>query len=506
MSGQQQQQQQPPQAQPVAVVPKEIVDVFERQLQGLQHDALVAETSGKSVREISEKQFSIFKLYSSFLNSLRSYVYRNTMASDVETRVNVSLADIDLFERERQLSLFRMIIALNADTIGLGNEFLNSIQPDKLNKRIRDSLNQLSSGSETTADDETSEERNPQSVNLDNSDGVYSILGTEQATNIGDLIGYQDEAKRLVSYCRRVVFVDSANKEDASSSESNRNPVVIILSGPPGTGKTTIAQSVAKYLDTVYMYVNAENVVSQWAGVTEKNIVKIFRRARVASVKYAASPDARRRVLILIDEVDGLIKNRKSSNISPEVYSRITTFLQMLTPPVGVDNSNLIVIFTTNRLENIDDAIVNRAKGLIFMGYIVNPNERVRIMQNFFYKYAAAPLKTSDFLTTAYVCDDLVPRDLTNIRSHIRSFLTDKNSERVSPQDVVRVDLGLPENKMSVVDIIQTIRNWEPGTRAETLFQDYNPPLSHVCAWLKLNDQTARSYSQYMLHGRGCRV
>lgn len=490
-------------------IPRQFLDEFTRVYQGYVTDANVAEASAADISRIVDTNFAVYKLISSFLESVRSFAMRNkanggTLPSD---SVYVSLHDLDTLESERELRLLRSIVARNAKSIGLGNEFLASVNPKNLKAELENALRKAASGGgsgksgdgDGGADDDALEEREPDKVNLDNSGGVYSIRDTSDAVPLTSLVGYEAEARELVSFCRTVRFVNEAGA-GGNDTESRRNPVVVVLFGPPGTGKTTIAQSIAHELDSVYMYVNAENVTSQWAGGTEKNISKIFRRARIASKRF------KRRVLILIDEIDGLVKNRATSpNLTGEEYSRITTFLQMLTPPIGVDNSSLLVIFTTNRLENVDSAVINRARGRIFMGYVSSPNDRMKLNRQIFANYVRYNDRDQNLQRAIIVCDDLVPRDLQNILARVKNRILERYSaaHRSSILADLEIDLSDQDNRVSTGDLVELMYQAVPGTPVSVLFRDYSPPLSHVCSWVDLNRpylgqcRSAEMYSRY---------
>lgn len=480
-------------------VPKKAVDDFSKQYQILVYDVSVAERQANDIQRMVDANFAVYKLISSFLETIRSYVKRNDSSNNNGSRVMVSVHDLDTLESEREMRLLRSIVASNAKNYGLGNSFLAAIDPNNLKRTITTALNDLSSKADDKAeDDESNEEKNPQTVNLDNNGGLYSIRGTEDAMPLDRLIGYGNEARELVSFCRRVDFVTSDN----AVTDNSRNPVSVILYGPPGTGKTTIAQSIAKYLDCVYMYVNAENVTSQWAGGTEKNIAKLFRRARIASIKYAVSPDKPRRVLMLIDEIDGLIKNRATSlNLTGEEYGRITTFLQQLTPPVGTNNSNIVAIFTTNRLENLDSAVTNRARGKIFMGYVVSPAQRYQLALMIFNDYVrnGEMVNNQRLMETLVRCDDLVPRDFQNVLAQVKNRILERYANTAPTVDL-RIDLSVQTNRIGVDELIDLLNVAAPATPADVLFRDYSPPVSHVCDWLRENAaylQIARSAPYY---------
>jgi len=117
----------------------------------------------------------------------------------------------------------------------------------------------------------------------------------------------------------------------------------ILLFGPPGTGKTYIAKATANEVDAMFFSIKPSKIMSQWVGVAEKNLAKLFSVAR----SYERS-------VIFIDEVEALIP-RRSSNFST-VMKRVVP--QILAEMDGIEsnNENLLFIGATNEPWDIDHA------------------------------------------------------------------------------------------------------------------------------------------------------
>lgn len=467
------------------------------------------EASSKDINQIVSANYQIYLFLNSFLDKVRKNVQGQLVGgseSSDKDSVLVTLRDLSSLELESEQRLMRAIVARNAITTGIGDTLIASVSQKDLVDELQRSLATFNeqtneNGSSGADEDDTAEERDPLSVNLSNNKGLYAILDKNEAFAISDLIGYQNEARELLAYCRDIQFIDSNNPAEVAP---NRNPICVVLYGPPGSGKTTIAQAVARQLDYIYMYVNAENVVSSWAGGTEKNIAKLFRRARIASKQNSG-----RRVLMLIDEIDGLLKNRASAlNITGEEYNRITTFLQMLTPPVGVNNSCIVALFTTNLLQNIDSAVINRCRGRIFMGYIVKPNDRLELIRRIFSPYVnyTGSLPDSPFDQLANVVDDLVPRDYQNILAQIKNIILEKyekeNPGQALSDSDIRIDLSQKNNLIDGATLWEAISRAEPATRVSAYIEQFRPPAAHVCTWLNSNAKNARSYPIFLQYAQ----
>lgn len=115
----------------------------------------------------------------------------------------------------------------------------------------------------------------------------------------------------------------------------------LLLSGPPGTGKTALAVDVARRLDRPLMVKRASDLLSMWVGGTEENISKAFAEAREQGA------------VLLFDEADSLLLDRSDAKHSWEV----TQVNELLT---WMDNHPLPFIAATNFARRLDPAVFRR--------------------------------------------------------------------------------------------------------------------------------------------------
>ncbi len=134
-------------------------------------------------------------------------------------------------------------------------------------------------------------------------------------------------------------------------------PKGILLIGPPGNGKTTIAKIIANESKSSFYTVSPKDINSMWVGGTEKNWGRLFNQAR-ADVKKGKT------VMIFIDEIDGFYTNRDEL----DKYSRIS-FGQFCQEMDGIsDLENTVVIAATNKHKILDEALVRRFTKKIYIG------------------------------------------------------------------------------------------------------------------------------------------
>lgn len=134
-------------------------------------------------------------------------------------------------------------------------------------------------------------------------------------------------------------------------------PKGVLLYGPPGCGKTMIAQAVAHSLasrigtgtGSYFLNVKGPELLNKYVGETERQIRLIFERARELASEGCP-------VIVFFDEMESIFRTR-GSGVSSDMETTVVP--QLLSELDGVEKlSNVIVIGATNREELIDPAIL----------------------------------------------------------------------------------------------------------------------------------------------------
>ena len=121
-----------------------------------------------------------------------------------------------------------------------------------------------------------------------------------------------------------------------------RNRVLLI--GPPGNGKTSLAEAIAEALVVPLLVVRYESIVGTYLGETAVRLKKLF--------EYAST----RKCILFFDEFETLGKERGDLHESGEIKRVVSSLLMQ------IDNlpSHVMVIAATNHAELLDRAVWRR--------------------------------------------------------------------------------------------------------------------------------------------------
>jgi SpoVK/Ycf46/Vps4 family AAA+-type ATPase len=111
--------------------------------------------------------------------------------------------------------------------------------------------------------------------------------------------------------------------------------------GPPGTGKTALAEHIAQQLQRPLLIRQASDIVSKFVGETEQNMARMFDEAQAEQA------------VLLLDEADSFLRSRRRAERNYEV-SEVNEMLQ------GMERFAGVFICTTNLFDELDEAALRR--------------------------------------------------------------------------------------------------------------------------------------------------
>lgn len=153
-----------------------------------------------------------------------------------------------------------------------------------------------------------------------------------------DIAGLKEVKKDMES------LVDFLKYKEKYIEAGAKLPKGVILYGPPGTGKTLLAKAVAGEAGIPFLYMSGSDFIEMYVGVGAKRVRELFEKAK----KQAPC-------IIFIDEIDTIGGKRGGENNSEDRK----TINELLTQMDGFkETENILVIAATNRLEDLDSALV----------------------------------------------------------------------------------------------------------------------------------------------------
>jgi transitional endoplasmic reticulum ATPase len=156
-----------------------------------------------------------------------------------------------------------------------------------------------------------------------------------------DEVGGLDEVKQAL----RESIEWPLKYENLFRETDTKPPRGVLLYGPPGCGKTLIAQALASESEVNFISVKGPELLSKWVGESEKAVREIFKKARQAAP-----------CLVFFDEMDALAPVR-GSRLDNGVAERVVA--QLLTEIDGIEGlRGVVLLAATNRPEMVDPALL----------------------------------------------------------------------------------------------------------------------------------------------------
>ena len=241
-----------------------------------------------------------------------------------------------------------------------------------------------------------------------------------------DHAGLQDVKERIVEY-----LAVRKLRQERGIEEDKRSGAILTLIGPPGTGKTSIGESIARAL-------NREFVRMSLGGVRDEAEIRGHRRTYIGALPgrlVRALRDAgTMNPVIMLDEVDKVGADWRGDPSA--------ALLEVLDPAqnhsfrdhyldVELDLSQVVFIATANVAETIPGPLLDRMEVIRFDGYTVD--EKVAIARG--YLWPRQRERNGLREDEVEIADERHPDDRRRVHPRSRSPPARARTRQAAPQD-----------------------------------------------------------------------
>lgn len=232
---------------------------------------------------------------------------------------------------------------------------------------------------------------------------------------------------------------------------------LMVLAGPPGTGKTTLARGLAnevarviKGARTRFMQIDPHSLTSSALGRSQKEVAKLFNQV---IPEFAAGQPC----IVLLDEVETLAPDRQRMSLeaNPIDVHRATDAALAGLDLLTRKHRNILLVATTNFPQAVDRALMSRADWIEEIG-LPGPEARAAIIADTLDQLASVWPKVAD------------------LKKHAGAFVTASEGldgrrlrKAIVSAAASSIETAHDINKLKAEHILTTLKDVAEATRTE---------------------------------------
>ncbi|EDO18622.1 hypothetical protein Kpol_1048p53 [Vanderwaltozyma polyspora DSM 70294] len=213
-----------------------------------------------------------------------------------------------------------------------------------------------------------------------------NLLPSRKFENLWESLYFDQDIKQVL-YNYSTISLKISNFISQSNSKEdlihNGNNKLLLVHGPPGTGKTTVCKALCQKLSIrnitgnenivkldnyngILLEISCSRIFSRWFGESAKNLTNIFKDIENLLILNESTG---RFVCLLIDEVEAIAFSRDSLLSKNETTDSVRVVSTLLTLLDSLKKyNNLLVLATSNLLDSLDSAFLDRSDGIFYIG------------------------------------------------------------------------------------------------------------------------------------------
>ena len=300
------------------------------------------------------------------------------------------------------------------------NAFLN---PDGEQRAVfyngDDELRRMCGAEHTpSAEDLEDGERMKMMMEAMNSNPFQDCFKRTEGKGLYDVGGMKEIKKQIQSIIYLIRHPEYAKRLNLSAPN-------ILLVGPPGTGKSYLAQKFAEHAGLPYYLAHTSDMVGGYHGDNARAIRDLFIEAQ----KNAPC-------VLILDEFD-CVAQRRNVALSPGAAE---TCSELLSQIGECGKRGIIVVATTNSIENVDPAILRarRFDSKIYIGY-PDAEEKAAILKCVM-RDRPNNLSDNDYYSLVNMMDHFVAADIASIAEKVGHEAFEEHANTVFMQFLDAMD------------------------------------------------------------------